>query len=100
MEDLREIYRRAYDYQSKYQDYVIHDHDYKFILGDLNFRINLPDEVVKAEIKRKNYAYLQKYDQLLAYKDNHSILCRFKEGDLHFDPTYKYDDHSDVYDSS
>lgn len=33
-------------------------------------------------------------------KDSHAILNKFKEGELNFDPTYKYDDHQDVYDSS
>jgi hypothetical protein len=31
---------------------------------------------------------------------NNSILKSFKEGELNFDPTYKYDDHSDKYDTS
>lgn len=30
----------------------------------------------------------------------HAVLSRFNEGTLDFDPTYKYDDHSDYYDSS
>ena len=34
---------------------MIHDHDYKFILGDLNFRIDMSDEAVRREVKRKNY---------------------------------------------
>lgn len=37
---------------------MIHTHDYKFIFGDLNFRISLPYEVVREEIRRKNYQYL------------------------------------------
>ena len=59
LEDLREIYRKVFDYSGKYQDYLIHNHDYKFIFGDLNFRIDLPDEVVRSEIKKRNFAYLQ-----------------------------------------
>ena len=31
---------------------------------------------------------------------NHPILSKYIEGQLNFDPTYKYDDHSDVYDTS
>ena len=41
---------------------MIQTHDYKVILGDLNFRIALPFETVKEEIRRKNYAYLQSND--------------------------------------
>ena len=37
---------------------------------------------------------------MIQNKNTHLILSRFKEGPLNFDPTYKYDDHSDMYDSS
>jgi hypothetical protein len=33
-------------------------------------------------------------------KSANAILSRFKEGVLNFEPTYKYDDHSDIYDTS
>ena len=29
-----------------------------------------------------------------------SILNKFSEGELNFDPTYKYDDHSNNFDTS
>ncbi len=32
--------------------------------------------------------------------NNNHILSKFREGPLNFDPTYKYDDHSDNYDTS
>ena len=37
---------------------MIHSHDYKFIFGDLNFRIALPYETVREEIRKRNYAYM------------------------------------------
>lgn len=55
---------------------------------------------MRSEIRRRNYTYLQQKDQLLSSKSSHSVLSRFNEGTLNFDPTYKYDDHSDIYDSS
>lgn len=79
---------------------MIYQHDYKFIFGDLNFRINLPYETCKDEVRRKNYAYLQSKDQLLGVKAQNSILNKFSEGVLNFDPTFKYDDHSQNYDTS
>jgi len=33
-------------------------------------------------------------------KSQNSILNRFSEGELNFDPTFKYDDHSNSYDTS
>jgi hypothetical protein len=55
LEDLREIYRKTFDYSQKYCEFLVQNHNYKFILGDLNFRISLPDDVVRAEIRRGNY---------------------------------------------
>ena len=100
LEDLREIYKKSFDCSQKYQDFMIYQHDYKFIFGDLNFRINLPYETCKDEVRRKNYAYLQSKDQLLGVKAQNSILNKFSEGVLNFDPTFKYDDHSQNYDTS
>ena len=44
---------------------MIQSHDYKFLFGDLNFRIALPYEEVKAEVRKCNYAGLWARDQLL-----------------------------------
>lgn len=44
LEDIREIYKRSFDCSQKYQDFMIQSHDYKFMFGDLNFRIALPYE--------------------------------------------------------
>lgn len=58
----------------------------------MNFRIDLPDELVRNEVRKRNYKALQARDQLLNAKVTNSILNRFSEGLLNFDPTYKYDD--------
>mmetsp|Transcript_10447 Transcript_10447/g.10502 ORF Transcript_10447/g.10502 Transcript_10447/m.10502 type:complete len:84 (-) Transcript_10447:444-695(-) len=58
------------------------------------------DEAVKSCINQKKYSYLQDKDQLIQNMHNNSILCKFTEGPLNFDPTYKYDDQSDMYDTS
>lgn len=100
LEDLREIYKKSFDCSQKYQDFMIHSHDFKFIFGDLNFRIALPYEIVKEEIRKQNYQNLRDQDQLLNVKPKSSLLSRFQEGELNFDPTYKYDDHSNNYDTS
>ena len=79
---------------------MIEHHDYKFIIGDLNFRIDLSYDETLEEIRNQNFKKLHSRDQLLLIKKKNSILSRFKEGPLFFDPTYKYDDHSNVYDTS
>jgi synaptojanin len=58
LEDLKEIYKRTFDTTTKYYDFLLNNHDYKFIFGDLNFRVELPDEVVRAEIRKCNYSTL------------------------------------------
>ena len=39
-------------------------------------------------------------DQLLKIKDSHPILKNYSEGPLIFDPTYRYDIDSNLYDTS
>lgn len=41
---------------------MIYGHDYKFIFGDLNFRIALSYEQTLHEVKRGNYGLLQSKD--------------------------------------
>jgi hypothetical protein len=41
---LREIFTKSFDGSLKYQDYIMENHDYKFIFGDLNFRIDVTYE--------------------------------------------------------
>lgn len=45
-----------------------------FIFGDLNYRINLQNEVVKPAIARKDYELLKEHDELMSafklYKDS------------------------------
>ena len=80
LENVREIWKRSFDCSQKFQDYMIQSHDYKFIFGDLNFRIDLSYEETIDEVHKCNYEYLWKRDQLLNAKQGNSILHRFKEG--------------------
>ena len=65
----------------------------------MNFRIDLPNHEVRELIMRKDYKRLLEYDQLVKNKSN-VIVNQFTEGDIDFDPTYKYDRNCDVYDTS
>ncbi|CDW75781.1 inositol polyphosphate phosphatase [Stylonychia lemnae] len=100
LDDLKQIKHKLFDQNEKYHDYPIRAHDYTFILGDLNFRIDMPLDDVKANIEQCNYAELWQYDQLLVAKQSDPILMGYSEGELNFNPTYKYDDDCDVYDTS
>lgn len=100
LDDLKQIKHKLFDQSEKYHDYRLKDHDYNFILGDLNFRIDLPIDEVKDYIDQCNYVELWVKDQLLIARQSDSILMNYSEGELNFNPTYKYDENSNVYDTS
>lgn len=75
--------------------------DYQFFFGDLNFRIQgLPIENVKDLIKKKEYQKLLINDQLKNSMDNDECFTKFKENEITFPPTYKFDLNSNTYDTS
>lgn len=87
--------------------------DYKFLLGDLNFRINFANNEVRSMFE--NYetlvaqgkdqeaneiiAKLLKYDQLITSKKSNDILEKYQEGEIQFGPTYKYDVGTNTFDT-
>ena len=77
----------------------IFEHDYKFICGDLNFRIDLHGNIIRKLVIEGNYDELLKYDQL-SQAFSQGVLPGYKEALIRFPPTYKFDIGSDTYDSS
>jgi len=72
-------------------------------MGDLNFRINLDYE--EAKVSSQNFSaddqkILREKDQLNIAKVTEEVMIDVREGQLNFKPTYKYDENSDVYDTS
>lgn len=81
---------------------ILH-HDAIFWIGDLNYRINLPNEEVRRELVSQRDNYLEKllgYDQLSQEINTGVVFNGFKEPTIKFRPTYKYDHGTDTYDSS
>ncbi|XP_042713996.2 inositol polyphosphate 5-phosphatase K isoform X2 [Chrysemys picta bellii] len=77
------------------------DHDILFWFGDLNFRIaDYGIHFVRESISNSRYNLLWEKDQLNMAKKKEAFLQEFIEGPLQFKPTYKFDLHSDVYDTS
>ncbi|KIM20483.1 hypothetical protein M408DRAFT_12984 [Serendipita vermifera MAFF 305830] len=81
---------------------MILDHELCFLNGDLNYRIEQRRDAVIANIQAGKLNHLLQYDQLLhELKTNPTFrLQTFTEPPITFAPTYKYDPHSDNYDTS
>ncbi|CAI2365856.1 unnamed protein product [Moneuplotes crassus] len=85
------------------KSYKFESHKCKFFIGDLNFRINLDYEEAKSLAQNfmpDDKKILEEKDQLNIAKATEEYLQDIREGPLNFRPTYKYDDNSDVYDTS
>ncbi|KAJ0400432.1 hypothetical protein ATCC90586_006516 [Pythium insidiosum] len=74
--------------------------DHVFWYGDLNYRINGTRRMIDRLLLHQQHAVLRFNDQLLIEMTRGNVLSGFSEGPLHFRPTYKFDKHSDAYDSS
>ncbi|KAK0135802.1 Inositol polyphosphate 5-phosphatase K [Merluccius polli] len=77
------------------------EHRLVFWFGDLNFRIQDHGmQFVRSCINNQTYSLLWSKDQLTMMKKKEPLLQEFEEGPLDFQPTFKFDRNSDVYDSS
>ncbi|KAF9970062.1 hypothetical protein BGZ73_007342, partial [Actinomortierella ambigua] len=78
----------------------IFDCDHTIWAGDLNYRVALTEEQVKFHLKSNDYDTLLKHDQLVAQKSLQKSFVEFEEGPITFQPSYKYDVGTDIYDTS
>eukprot|EP00064_Thunnus_orientalis_P002812 superscaffoldBa00000217_g2820 len=80
---------------------TIMKHDVVLWIGDLNYRISdLDVDSVKELISKKDFETLHTYDQLKRQIDEEAVFVGFVEGEIDFQPTYKYDTGSDKWDTS
>ncbi|KAJ3509069.1 hypothetical protein NLJ89_g5412 [Agrocybe chaxingu] len=81
---------------------MVLDHEFVILNGDMNYRIDYRRDLIMQAIRNEDYASLSQHDQLLReIKFNRGCRLRgFAEGTLNFAPTYKYDRHSNEYDTS
>ncbi|KAG6840960.1 hypothetical protein C0991_003020 [Blastosporella zonata] len=81
---------------------MVLDHEIVIVSGDLNYRIDHRREAITSAVHYKDFSNLLVHDQLhREIKTNRACRLRdFSEGPLRFAPTYKYDPHSNDYDTS
>uniref|UniRef100_A0A8C1L0G4 Inositol polyphosphate-5-phosphatase Ka n=1 Tax=Cyprinus carpio TaxID=7962 RepID=A0A8C1L0G4_CYPCA len=76
------------------------DHEVVLWFGDLNFRIEDHGMLfVRNCITSQRFNLLWPKDQLTMMKQKEATLQKFEEGPLDFQPSYKFDLHSDNYDT-
>lgn len=75
-------------------------HDYVFWCGDFNYRIDMDKDELKEAIENGRLEDVLENDQLRKEQEAGNVFNDFLEGEITFDPTYKYDMFSDVYDTS
>lgn len=78
----------------------IKSHDSIIWLGDFNYRIELPYDLVKERIKQGDFEYLFEHDQLNQQMVSGGTFPFYNEMPIKFPPTYKFDNDSNVYDTS
>ena len=77
----------------------VNQYDLVIFSGDLNYRINMEIEDCKKLIEAKDYESLLVKDQLYTSIRSKEIeMDDFFEGQIHFPPTYKFQDGTDNYD--
>nr|XP_043627144.1 type IV inositol polyphosphate 5-phosphatase 9 [Erigeron canadensis] len=73
------------------------DHDRVVLLGDLNYRISLPERETRLLVKRKDWNTLLENDQLRMELMDGQAFEIWHEGTINFAPTYKYHLNCDEY---
>jgi len=75
-------------------------HDYIFWAGDFNYRIDIGNEEARQLIEEDKLDILLENDQLKKSQAAGKVFSKYLEGEIKFGPTYKFDVHTDVYDTS
>lgn len=76
----------------------VEEHDFVFLFGDLNYRINeLDSKIIQEKVFSGNIDQVLEFDQLNVEKKNQNILVGFEEGTISFLPTFKLVRGEDAY---
>ena len=70
---------------------VLHQFTHTFFFGDLNYRIEKDFYETVNMVKMKKWSELIKFDQLRYQMDKNHVFYGFKEGEINFCPTYRWE---------
>lgn len=79
---------------------TLKSHDWVFWCGDFNYRIDMEKDELKECVRNGDLSTVLEFDQLRKEQEAGNVFGEFLEGEITFDPTYKYDLFSDDYDTS
>ncbi|CAL4061657.1 unnamed protein product, partial [Meganyctiphanes norvegica] len=79
---------------------TIKDHEHIYFFGDMNYRIQPGDFDIKELASSGEHKLLLENDQLNQQRKIKRVFHDFKEGEITFKPSFKYDLMSDEWDSS
>ncbi|KAI8035944.1 synaptojanin-1 [Drosophila gunungcola] len=79
---------------------TLKSHDWVFWCGDFNYRIDMEKDELKECVRNGDLPTVLEFDQLRKEQEAGNVFGEFLEGEIGFDPTYKYDLFSDDYDTS
>ncbi|XP_071521697.1 inositol polyphosphate 5-phosphatase OCRL [Panulirus ornatus] len=92
--------RTCFHYNINSPPKTIRDHEHIYFIGDMNYRINPYDVNIREIASSGQFKILLENDQLTQQRNLKRIFHKFKEGEITFKPTFKYDVDSDEWDSS
>ncbi|KAG0585989.1 hypothetical protein KC19_2G054600 [Ceratodon purpureus] len=72
-------------------------HDRIIWLGDLNYRVALPDKETWRYVSCRDWQSLLRKDQLKLEHGEERVFKDWQEGQIHFPPTYKYKEGTDQF---
>jgi len=91
------------NYEARIQDYhkvaksqyneneiTFSDHDFVCWVGDVNFRVNLPQQEILKLVEEKKFNEILQHDQLNIARREGLAFTGYTEGSVNFPPTYKY----------
>lgn len=99
-EDFRQIYESSEFSSQLVTKTDVKSHDYVFWCGDLNYRIDMPNDRCRGMIAECEWNTLLELDQLRVQMNEQNVFRDFIEAPISFPPTYKYNLYEDSYDRS